>query len=570
MPKLAEKMRATAKAVKEIAEQERELERLLARFSPDVVASVMAKRGYQKPSETATKHKAPKAETLLKQMTRHNYHPVCHHCGSMHYNRYGVDERGWPRFYCLDCHHTYGLQSNSFVRYSRWSYDEWVTFVHHTLLGSSLAEIQQIFLDDLGLHISQATLLAQRHKLFDAILHHYPMPQLSGVVQVDETFFRESQKGSWKLINVAPGILKSREARTPWNKVKARLGINGPEFSCVVVGIDNVGHIVAVVTGLGRNSAEPFEEYFSEYLGDVDFLCSDGFPIYAWYCEKHNVLHYVQLSTARDTIQAKQKEHRLRFNQSVNESYIRKELYGKNELDYINYLPRKLTYEQFEELKKSKGLCLERVDHTHRQIKRYINNSMAGVSTVYLHRYMSFYCFRHNWTVDHGGKPPTSMKTAEEIFQELLFADNAGVERNKLTSNDLLKMTRVSTKYTRMLAKTTEEMREKAGFRGLTIADGDTLVRFDKLKYFRTAPKSQLLAIAREYGIKDRSKMGAELLAHAIYNLPERDDIFRRLILSDSAHRQYADDIAGILKQEANLAAEDEEKQFRQRAEKDR
>lgn len=567
MPKLAEKMRAVAKETKKIAEQERELERLLSQFSPEVVASVMAKQGYQKPAETATKRKTPKADALLKEMTRHNYRPVCHHCGSVHYNKNGFDERGWPRFLCLDCHRAYGLQSNSFIRYSRWSYNEWITFIHHTLLESSLAEIQQIFFDDLDIHISQATLLAHRHKLFEAILRHYPMPQLTGVVQVDETFFRESQKGSWKLINVAPAVLESREARTPWNKVKAKLGINGPEFSCVVVGIDSIGHIVAVVTGLGRNTAEPFEAYFSEYMDEVEFLCSDGFPIYDWYCEKYNVPHFVQLSTARDTIRAKQKEHRLRFNQPVTESYIRKELYGANELDYINYLPRKLTYEQFEKLKRSKGLSLERVDHTHRQIKRYINNNMAGVSTVYLHRYMAFYCFRHNWEIDHG-RPPTSMKAAEEIFRELLLADDVCFKQGTLTDGNIAKMTKVSTKYTRMLTKMTEEVREKAEFRGITIDDGDTHLSFNKLKYLRTAPKSQLLTIAKEYGIKGRSKMGPERLAREIYKLPERDDIFLRLVLSDSAHRQYADDIAAILKKEAELAAEEEEKKYKQRLEK--
>ena len=219
-----------------------------------------------------------------------------------------------------------------------------------------------------------------------------------------------------------------------------------------------------------------------------------------------------------------------------------------------------MSYEKFEALKAKKGLGLNRVDSTHRQIKRYINGNLTGVSTIYLHRYLSFYCFLHNWAIDHNGELPVTMKAAEAIFQELLFADCACLSRKDIAGAELMSLKKVLTRYVTMLAKMTDELREQANRRGLTINDGDTLVRFNKWDYFRTAPKTQLLAIAREYGIKNRSKMSGERLAREIYNLPARNAIFQRLILSDSKHSKYIDDVVELLDKEARIAAEEEEK----------
>ena len=81
------------------------------------------------------------------------------------------------------------------------------------------------------------------------------------------------------------------------------MGINGSEYSCIVTGYESSsgggGHIAAVMTGLGKSSSQPFEDYFADYLGDVTFLCSDGFEAYSRYADKHAIPHYVQMPEAR-------------------------------------------------------------------------------------------------------------------------------------------------------------------------------------------------------------------------------------------------------------------------------
>ena len=284
---------------KQVQAEAEALEVLLAGFSKEAIAAVLSKRA---DVAELLPQKKPKQDKMKDALETSAPHPKCPACGSSAYQHYGKDRRGFPRYKCTACGRTYGLSANSLVANSDWSYNAWVNFIHRTLEKQPLAEIKQGLADDCDLYTTEATILAYRHRLFQFIALRWPMPKLNGIVKIDETFFRESQKGSRHLINVSPKYIEKREARIPEHKVPAEFGIQGPEYSCVVAGIDSVGHIAAVMTGLGRNTAQPFSEYFSEYLGDIEILCTDGFPVYSQYCEDHNIIHYVQLSKWRTAI----------------------------------------------------------------------------------------------------------------------------------------------------------------------------------------------------------------------------------------------------------------------------
>lgn len=70
----------------------------------------------------------------------------------------------------------------------------------------------EIFIDTSGLKPAYpycTSRLYRPHGLDD-----YGMPKLSGVVRVDETYFRENQKGAMELVNVAPTAVKARPPPT--------------------------------------------------------------------------------------------------------------------------------------------------------------------------------------------------------------------------------------------------------------------------------------------------------------------------------------------------------------------
>lgn len=552
MPTLGQKMRQNAKESKQKKNAIEELEKLLDGYDPEIVAAVLAKRAE---SNVKTPKEKPKKDKFAQIFGDRSVKHVCPKCGNDTYNRYGYDGKGFPRFRCSSCGRTYGAHKNSLVAGSSWNYEIWVCFVYHTLMEHSLAQIKQAFQDDYGFYITEETLLTHRLRLFDAIALCFPMPKLNGIVQIDETFFREAQKGSRKLVNVSPKYIEERIARGPDSKVPSKFGIQGPEFSCVVVGIDSAGYISAVFTGLGRNCSVPFEAYFDNFMGNVEILCTDGFPAYAQYCDENNIPHYVQVSTARDFIKREKAAYEERYGVSANEVEIRKKLYGKRELDYLDNYGR-LSFDSFEKLKKEKGLSLDRVDRVHRQMKRYINGNLSGVSTVNLTRYIEFYCFRHNWQVDHRALP-TSQKAAKEIFETLLLSDIKlpPYKESKVAVTDL---EHVSTHFVRNLAKTTDNLQTQMEDRGFTISDGDILLGFNKRKYFRTAPKSQLYEIAKEHHIKGRSGKGVEWLASEICKLPECNEIFLKLVASDALNAKYSKDIESIIAKENERKAEAE------------
>ncbi|MCW6659349.1 hypothetical protein NHG25_02530 [Aerococcaceae bacterium NML191292] len=55
-------------------------------------------------------------------------------------------------------------------------------------------------------------------------LSEMPMPQLTGVVQVDETFIRESQKGSRQLVST---ISKNTNQKPRYDRQPSQYGIMG-------------------------------------------------------------------------------------------------------------------------------------------------------------------------------------------------------------------------------------------------------------------------------------------------------------------------------------------------------
>lgn len=98
----------------------------------------------------------------------------------------------------------------------------------------SIKKMLNILENDYGCtNINEKTVWLWRMKLIHSIAT-LPMPKLNGVIQVDETFIRESQKGSRELVSYING--EERTAR--YGKVSSKYGIMGTEFVTVTTAID--------------------------------------------------------------------------------------------------------------------------------------------------------------------------------------------------------------------------------------------------------------------------------------------------------------------------------------------
>lgn len=531
------------------AKQQRqaELDEIAERLTPEEIERLIST--YEEKTGRKALNPAPQPDKFVQFLKQQDFHILCPYCKGRNYYSHSHPNSRDIRFYCNDCQKAFSPFTGTLVQGSGIPWEVWVELVHCTLDNLSLVATKHILEADYGLSMNQQTILSYRHKIQKAITLTFPMPKLSGVVQVDETYFREGQKGSRSLVNVAPTAVDKRVARLHTKSHPSKMGINGPEFCCVVTGSDSSKHIAAVVTGLGKSSSQPFEEYFADYLGDVAFLCSDGFEAYSRYADKHAIPHYVHKSETWKIENQELKAYKERYKVDTTREAVRERLYKTRELEYIdNY--GQLNYKQFKELKDAKTLKLDGIDNYHAELKLRINREMRGVSTIYLPIYIGFRVFVHNWKVDHNDTPPSSRRDAEQIFTALLMAGENFASRKDFEGLSILDFKKPATKYIDYLKKTTEEIRKQSGKKGFTFDDNDRLLTFNKRKYFENSLKVRLKEIAKEYHIKGYTKMREYDLAREICKLPEVNDIFLRLVAADAVHSRYIDDLAELLKKE--------------------
>lgn len=113
----------------------------------------------------------------------------------------------------------------------------------------------------LKIHISTA--FYWRHKILSA-LGSLGFNQLQGIVESDETFFRESMKGN---------EITHRKPKKRGEKDEKR-GISNLKIA-VVVAQDRNGSVIARKAGTGRVRAEEIDTVIGEYIHPSALLCTD-------------------------------------------------------------------------------------------------------------------------------------------------------------------------------------------------------------------------------------------------------------------------------------------------------
>ena len=161
-----------------------------------------------------------------------------------------------------------------------------------TINNFSIKKMVNVLEKDYGCtNINEKTVWLWRMKFIHSIAN-LPQPKLTGNIQIDETFIRESQKGSRNLVSYIKG--EERIARYRLNPSKYE--IMRSEFSIITTAIDNKGYSACFVSCLGKLSSELFVNLFDEYLESPSYICTDSNSIYNKYCEINNIPHYIKSS----------------------------------------------------------------------------------------------------------------------------------------------------------------------------------------------------------------------------------------------------------------------------------
>ena len=182
---------------------------------------------------------------------------ACVYCGSVSVKRNGT-YRSRQRYLCKDCGKSFNDMTGSPLSGTKYAH-KWFEYFEMMIEGqSSFRKIAK----KLKIHLSTA--FYWRHKILFA-LQSLGHKKLEGIIESDETFFLESNKGN-----------KSISHRNPRKRggVAKKRGISKEQI-CVVVAHDRNGQILSQVAGKGRVTATELDGVLGEYLDNSALLCTD-------------------------------------------------------------------------------------------------------------------------------------------------------------------------------------------------------------------------------------------------------------------------------------------------------
>lgn len=446
--------------------------------------------------------------SLESKLNELNVNCQCPKCKSSIIVKNGKRPNGIQEYKCKDCKTKFTKFTNTILEKTRWHWDIWVKVLEMTINNYSLEKMQNVLEKDYNcIDINIKTIWLWRLKLIHAIAS-LPQPKLTGNIQIDETFIRESQKGSRNLVS----YIKDEDRIARYGYKPSKYGIMGSEFATITTAIDNRGYSVCFVSSLGRLTSELFVDLFDEYLESPSYICTDSNSIYNKYCEINNIPHYIKPSN---------------YDKILNEY----DYFNKNNEDKIDKILNKgrLNYLEFKELKSKNRLSLARVNELHNEIKKFININKTNVSTKYLNDYILFFNYIRNFKVKNGNYP-TSKKDIEKIFIEII------TQKVNYTINDVnnqkLELPKPTGKYMSMLKEETEKLQQLTNS-NFTFNDEDNVSTFNKRDYLLNIPTYKLYELAKHYKITKYKKLAKWCLASLLLKQNDIDTMIHKIMLKD-------------------------------------
>jgi transposase-like protein len=246
----------------------------------------------------------------------------CPHCNSLKYYKYGKD-KGSLRFKCKECNRTFTEHTGT-----------WLAGLHKKEIVNEYLELmyQEKPLDKIKstLSINKKTAFDWRHKILSSF-EDVEKKDFNGIVESDETFFLQSEKGSKSL---------NRSGRKRGESALKR-GVSNEQVA-VIVTADRTGTMDLTVATLGRIGKKDIESAVGKRIHKDSILCADGHVSYKGFAKDNNLSLIV--------LRADLKQH------------VKQKVYH-----------------------------IQNVNSIHNRMKKWIDSTFWGVSTKYLQNYLNWY-----------------------------------------------------------------------------------------------------------------------------------------------------------------------------------
>lgn len=201
----------------------------------------------------------------------------CHKCGFTCLMKWGKVSSGSQRFRCRYCKTTISITTNTSVhrlRYRR----KWPEFMRLMSTHISVYKLKE----DHFVGMSKNTMLRWRHRFLSAFEAN-DTGKMSGVVQVDEKFFRQSFKGDTKAVAQAGRSARKRGGSN-------FRGISREQVA-VLTALDSNGVINQEM--IGRLNYKNVVETMKPWLSPENVIVSDGYKAYERVAENFGCDHIV-------------------------------------------------------------------------------------------------------------------------------------------------------------------------------------------------------------------------------------------------------------------------------------
>jgi transposase-like protein len=210
---------------------------------------------------------------------------ACLHCGSTSVIKHGK-KNDIQRFRCKDCGKTFNDLTLTPMANSHVKLEKWVEYAKCMILGLSIRKSAT------KCKVSVKTSFYMRHRLLDAVRNFQGIGEVSGIVEMDETFLPESFKGNHK----KSGFIMPRKSRKRGKQVKKR-GISGEQV-CIATAIDRKGNIIFEMTNKGRIKTIDLERLFKDRLDPDSLICTDSHKSYIKF-GKEKVSEHIRIASGK-------------------------------------------------------------------------------------------------------------------------------------------------------------------------------------------------------------------------------------------------------------------------------
>ena len=195
----------------------------------------------------------------------------CPHCGHPKAHRCG-QASGLRRYRCLGCRRTYNALTGTPLARLR-KKECWLPYLQCVLESRTVRDAARV------VGVYRTTSFRWRHRFVPGAMRDRPA-RLTAIVEADETYRLESQKGSRNL---------NRKPRKRGGVAKRR-GINR-EHDCLLVARDRTGQTLDFHTGRGQVTVEQLHAHLKPVLPADVLLISDAAASYRRFAQEAGITH---------------------------------------------------------------------------------------------------------------------------------------------------------------------------------------------------------------------------------------------------------------------------------------